>query len=378
MKLKGTLALFLALMLCLSLCACGDAKKSAETPHTDLSAPPEPAAAEAADVPESNESEKAEEAEKTEETEPEVKDAEMIPNELQGVWGDTELEGLLTLYAFRGDQIETYVVNSGLGAASVLSGTYTVENDKISYDFGNSTGYSGFTYEQGALELTNANGAEIRELSAADIMEYLTQEENAANHKGVVCLADLILNDYPDSAESSAAAEKKDAAKAAIKAAGEAALQNLNTSYDQVQKLTWYQHKNQPQYADICCYVYPYIGRTDDGYTWLRVALNYTDAQTDAGWIFFNKVIFSVDGENTTKTFSRSEILRDNDTEVWEVADFEPNASEVQLLKRIADSAQTIVRFQGDQYEDHIVTDEEKTAIKDVLTAYAYLTDDAE
>ena len=153
----------------------------------------------------------------------------------------------------------------------------------------------------------------------------------------------------------------------------------MNTDYDKVQKLTWYQHKNQPQYTDITCYMYPYIGRMDDGYTWLRVALNYTDAKTDAGWIFFDHVIFSVDGENTTKYFNRSEIIRDNDTEVWEIADFEPNASEIQLLKSIANSTETIIRFEGDEYyEDHIVTDKEKAAILDVLTAYDYLTNYSE
>ena len=165
----------------------------------------------------------------------------------------------------------------------------------------------------------------------------------------------MIINYYGTSEEYGIALDRKDAANAAIEAIGQAALQNLTTEYDKVQKLTWYEHKNQPKYTDICCYIYPYIGRMDTGYTWLRVMLNYTDAQTDDGWIFFEKVIFSVDGSNTTKYFDRDEIVRDNDTEVWEYADFEPNASEVQLLKSIANSTETIIRFEGDEYyEDHI------------------------
>ncbi len=105
----------------------------------------------------------------------------------------------------------------------------------------------------------------------------------------------------------------------------------------------------------------------------------YTDAKTNAGWIFFDNVIFSVDGENTTKAFSYYDIVRDNDTEVWEIADFEPNASEIALLRSIANSTETIIRFQGDEYyHDHIVTATEKKAILNVLTAYNYLENYAE
>ena len=366
--MKKSVVWLMAGALMLSVTACGG-KETAST-------------AEAVEEEVDTELEEEETEEETEETEPEETEpdyAEIVPDELQGVWGDTGVEGLLSLYAFEGDNVETYVVNTGVGASGFFSGTYTVEDDKINYDFGNSTGYSNFTYDDGTFAMFNANDQEIKKLTAADVMEYLTQEESSGNNPGVICLADLIINYYPDTEESSAASEKKDAANAAIKAAGEAALQKMNTTYDKVQKLTWYQHQNEPQYTDITCYIYPYIGRMDDGYTWLRVALNYTDAQTDAGWIFFDHVIFGVDGENTTKTFSRDEIVRDNDTEVWETADFEPNASEIQLLKDIANSTETIIRFEGDEYyEDHVVNDKEKEAIVDVLTAYDYLTNYSE
>jgi predicted small lipoprotein YifL len=359
--MKRFIALMMATIMCLSLVACGQSGAGAESK--------EPPAASQEAVPA--------EPETPEEVKPNY--AEIIPGELQGVWGDGGVEGILSLYAFKGNKVDTFVVNFGIDAANVLSGTYTVEDGKVKYDFGNSTGYSNFTYDDNVLAMSNANGVEIKKLSAADIMDYLTQEENSANNSGVICLADLIVNYYSDSDESSAAAEKKDAANSAIKAAGEAALQNLKTDYDKVEKLTWYEHKNQPKYTDICCYIYPYIGRMDSGNTLLRVIVNYTDAKTDAGWIFFEKVIFSVDGENTTKYFSRNELVRDNDTEVWEFADFEPTASEVQLLKSIANSTETIIRFEGDDYyEDHIVTSKEKAAILDVLTAYDYLVNYSE
>lgn len=305
--------------------------------------------------------------------------AEVVPPALQGVWGDTSMDGIITLYAFKDTNVETFVVNVGEGAASVLAGTFSVEDTKVSYKFGTSSGYSNFTYENDVLTLSNANNAEMKKLTSADLMAYLVQEESSANNNGVIILADVIAKYFPDSAESGTAVEKKNNVKAAIKAAADAALARINTTYDKVQQLTWYQHKNQPQYVDITSYIYPYIGRMDSGKTWLRVAINYTDAKTDAGWLFFDNIIFSVDGQNTTKFFNRSDIVRDNDTEVWETADVEADASYINLLRSIANSTETIIRFQGDEYyDDHIVTAQEKQAILDILAAYDYLSNNAE
>lgn len=308
----------------------------------------------------------------------------IIPAALQGVWCSPQSQGGSILLSFRDDCIETYALNPGKGASLFFAGTFTVENGKINYDFevsdtAGATGYSWFTYENEKLILTTADGNEIKRVSSAELMEYLTEEEACGNHRGVVCLAELILNNFPDLAEADAVLEKKDAAAAAIKAEGENALKNMRTTYDKIQKVTWYEHKNQPKYVDSCCYIYPYFGRMDNGSTWLRVKLNYTDAKTDAGWIFFHTVTFSVDGENTTKYFSLGEITRDNDTEVWEIADFEPSLSEMDLLRDIASSNETIIRFEGDKYYyDHTVTDKEKNAITDVLTAYNYISENAE
>ncbi len=352
--MKKVIALCLALILSISVCACGQTGGE-KAPYVDP-----------VDIPtESSEA-------VTEAKEPDYE--EIVPGELQGVWVSDSVEGALTFYAYRGDQVETFVVNIGIGGAALLSGTFTVGSEQVNYDFGGSAGYSSFAYQDSVLTLTDGNGTDMRKLSAADIMEYLVQEENSGNKSGVICLADILANFFAESDEATAAAGKKSTIVAAIKTEGEAALKTLNATYDKVQKLTWYQSKSQPQYVDICCYLYPYIGRYDNGSTWLRVAVNYTDARTDAGWIFFNTIIFSVDGENTTKRFNRSDILRDNDTEVWETADFEPNATEIALLRNIANSNETIIRFQGDEYYyDHIVTAKEKTAILDVLTAYDYL-----
>ena len=65
------------------------------------------------------------------------------------------------------------------------------------------------------------------------------------------------------------------------------------------------------------------------------------------------------------------DVNRDNDTEVWEWVDIAPSTADIQMLENIADSQETIVRFQGDNYHyDLTIKSSDKAAIKDVLAAY--------
>ena len=99
-------------------------------------------------------------------------------------------------------------------------------------------------------------------------------------------------------------------------------------------------------------------------------------------WIFFDTVIISADGHNTTKTFARADIYRDNSGgRVWEVVDISmgdsrtgiPNSDRT-LLERIINSEETVIRFQGRDYiHDHTVTQSEKNGLREVLTAHDFL-----
>lgn len=349
--MKKFLAVILALATVVSFAACG--KDNVKTPGGEKDT-----VENSSNKEENNTSEKED-----------VK--KIVSEQVQGVWVSTSDDGIDTFYTFKDAEMATYIVNSGKGANAWLSGTFTVVDKKLNFKFSGGTGYANYTYADGKLALTNATDDEIKKQTVADVMAVLTREEQASNPEAVVILADIIAEFFPDSTENTEAATKKTEAKAVIKANGEAAVEKMKIDYDKVEKLAWYLHKNMPTYTDERCYIYPYFGHRDSGETWLLVRVLYTDAQTDDGWIFFDKVVFSVDGENTTKTFSRSEIVRDNDTEVWEYADYEPD---VDLLRKIASSEETIIRFQGDEkYYDHTVTDKEKAAITDVLTAYNYI-----
>lgn len=150
----------------------------------------------------------------------------------------------------------------------------------------------------------------------------------------------------------------------------EAALAKLNSSYDKVQGITWYEASAQPTYADTRSYVLPYIGK-NSGNTWLRLHFHYSGKS----WIFFEHVTIVVDGATYYKDFNYYDITRDNDTEVWEIADIEPDSKDIEMLWAIANSTETIVRFEGDsRYYDLTVNSKDKTAIKEVLTAYELMS----
>ena len=134
--------------------------------------------------------------------------------------------------------------------------------------------------------------------------------------------------------------------------------------YDKVENITWYKPQAYPYYANSRSYVLPYIGVDSYGNAWLRLVFHYTGDS----WIFFKKITVSVDVQNYVKDFDYFEVSRDNGSgDVWEYVD-------ISMLRAIAASKETIVRFQGDDYHyDLTVKSSDKSAIISVLDAYSLL-----
>ena len=174
-----------------------------------------------------------------------------------------------------------------------------------------------------------------------------------------------ILSDAADKIQGmkdKAAAQQKADAEKRLKQA----LSKMRVEKDKVENITWYYPSVLPKYIDVRSYVLPYIGQRNDE-VWLCLRLNYTGDD----WLFFDRVTFAIDGKNYYKTYGHYDIHRDNDTEVWENIDFNPTSEDVKMLKEIANSKETIVRFQGEQYYyDLTVKSSDKEAIKDVLAVY--------
>lgn len=138
---------------------------------------------------------------------------------------------------------------------------------------------------------------------------------------------------------------------------------------DPVRGMKFYSSKVQPYYADVRSYVLPYIGMNSKDEVWLCAQLHYTGDN----WVFFKKIIFSVDGKNTEKSYSYfNDIVRDNAYgNVWEYVNTANGSEYEDIFRAIASSGTTIVRFQGDNYRyDLTVSQKDKDAIQTVLDAY--------
>lgn len=150
-----------------------------------------------------------------------------------------------------------------------------------------------------------------------------------------------------------------------------AAIGRLRTKYDKVEGITWYYAKCSPYYANTRSFILPYIGKRDSGYVWLRLEYHYTGDR----WIFYEDITIVIDGEKYYKSFDYSEVERDNGSgDVWEVVDVSPSSSDIAMLEAIANSKETIVRFEGDERrKDITISAADKQGIKDVLAAYEYM-----
>ena len=141
----------------------------------------------------------------------------------------------------------------------------------------------------------------------------------------------------------------------------------LTTETDKVQGATFYKPQCMPEYADIRCYILPYIGK-DTNNTWLRMDIHYTGDS----WVFFKSIEVVADGTHYSKSFNYFDVNHSNSGGVvWEWIDTEVGNRDIEMLKAIANSNETIVRYEGDTYTyDLTVTSADKQGIKDILTAY--------
>ncbi|MGN8969491.1 hypothetical protein [Intestinimonas sp. HCP28S3_D6] len=162
-----------------------------------------------------------------------------------------------------------------------------------------------------------------------------------------------------------------DQLKALKQQQAQAILANMRVEKDEVRGLTFYYSKTQPYYADERCYVLPYIGQ-DSTHTWLCAQYHYMDYDN---WVFWTKLTFAVDDQRYYKYFNYFDVVRDNDTEVWEyVNTADVSEEDIEMFWAIANSEKTIVRFEGDEYySDFTVSQADKDAIREVLTAYEAL-----
>ena len=133
--------------------------------------------------------------------------------------------------------------------------------------------------------------------------------------------------------------------------------------------ITWYSHDRQPQYINERTYVLPYIAVKPDGQ--VRLILRYIYHGRD--WVNWKTASVVVDDTSYTFTPTYSDIVHDeSDGYVWEYRD--DSNPDIEMLKKIAESKETVVTFQGDSTSHkHIISIADKNAIKDIIALYELL-----
>ena len=92
-------------------------------------------------------------------------------------------------------------------------------------------------------------------------------------------------------------------------------------------------------------------------------------------WVFFNAIIFNIDGELTTVEVKKSDVQKDT---IWGDGIYEyiplsqsKYANIFKLVEKIVNGNKVKVRFTGDQYyTDYVITKNEKQGLKDIYELY--------
>jgi len=150
----------------------------------------------------------------------------------------------------------------------------------------------------------------------------------------------------------------------------EHAVTKLTRSEDRIEGITWYKHPNQPNYLNIRSTVYLYIGKKGEAIRpWLRMQVQYTSSD----WLFVERVFAWHDG--TKELLIDGPFERDSNTTIWEWIDVAPSDSQIKTLRALADSEESILRFEGAQYRrDVTLRANDKQALREVLLAYEVMS----
>lgn len=158
----------------------------------------------------------------------------------------------------------------------------------------------------------------------------------------------------------------------AAEQAKQQALARLTKKTDSVENINWYYPSSYPTYINTRCFMLPYLGEKD-GHVWMRLILDY--AGND--WIFMDQAIINIDGEVAdTISFDYMDVERETayGAKLYEAVDISPTSSQINLLRKVAESGKTTVRLKGQHQKDFEISSADKQGIKDILAVYDALS----
>jgi hypothetical protein len=129
---------------------------------------------------------------------------------------------------------------------------------------------------------------------------------------------------------------------------------------------TWYQDKSSPNYTNVNGF-YIYFGEKGGNQT-LHLVIQYHGN----GWLFIESYAILVDKKIKNIDANYFDINRDmRGLGVSEWYDLVLGQREILIIEAIIKSEESIIRYSGKQYYDErIITNEEKQALKNVLAAF--------
>jgi hypothetical protein len=145
----------------------------------------------------------------------------------------------------------------------------------------------------------------------------------------------------------------------------------LISSYDKIEKITWYKDRALHNSFAVLPRVYLYMGIKTGSYPWLRFVIQYYGDD----WVFLNKYIIHVDGEKMV-LIPPSQPNREVGSagSVYETNDLLVTTEIEKIVKAIMNSNEAIIRFSGpDKAMDYTVSSLEKKALRNIIDGYVAL-----
>ncbi len=149
------------------------------------------------------------------------------------------------------------------------------------------------------------------------------------------------------------------------------ASKKMRVKVDDMNEITWYFDKTSPQFVNYNGF-FIYVGLGTDRKPFLKLSIQY--AADD--WLFIDKYIIKVDEKlYTISENSYGEIKTDNGNGgIWEWLSRDVGESELEIIKAVANGTNVKIRFEGKRYyKDKMITEEQKLALKNILSFYESL-----
>lgn len=142
------------------------------------------------------------------------------------------------------------------------------------------------------------------------------------------------------------------------------ALQKMNKTTDKLEGIDWFRDKSSPVYTNQNGF-FLYIGNRGGSLPSLRLRIQYFAKK----WLFIESFVMFADSHRFER--NRVKFERDNNSEIWEWYDEPLTDADLEMIKAVIVSKESVIRFNGRQYKvDKTITPTQKTALQNVLDAY--------